>query len=220
MIGISLLGQGGICKIVMDILRNYSDNFYVENIYDDNELKHNTLYNDVLTIGCIDDYIDKASNNSFYFNCLGNINAFHARIKYSSLLKKKGAKCINIVHPKCYVSKETFIGSGNLIAPNVTVNTNVSIGDENIICSHTVIEHDSIIGNLCYLSPSSTICGKVIIDDQVYIGPGAVLTSGIKIGKNSIVGAGAVVLHDIPANSVYVGNPAKILKNNDLWGEK
>lgn len=34
----------------------------------------------------------------------------------------------------------------------------------------------------------------------------------IEIGDNCIIGAGAVVTKTIPANSIVVGNPAKIIK--------
>ena len=34
----------------------------------------------------------------------------------------------------------------------------------------------------------------------------------VTIGDNCTIGAGAVVTHDIPANSIAVGNPAKVIK--------
>ena len=35
---------------------------------------------------------------------------------------------------------------------------------------------------------------------------------GVTIGENSVIGAGAVVTKDIPANSIAVGNPARVLR--------
>lgn len=40
-------------------------------------------------------------------------------------------------------------------------------------------------------------------------------TWGVTIGKNSIIGAGAVVNKDIPANSIAVGVPARVIKRID-----
>lgn len=34
----------------------------------------------------------------------------------------------------------------------------------------------------------------------------------VTIGDNCTIGAGSVVTHDIPANSIAVGNPAKVIK--------
>lgn len=217
--GINLLGQGGISRIVIDIIKNNSKEYFIQSIYDDSELKRNTFFCDIPTSGTIIEYINSpSSSGTIYFNCLGNINAIKARISYANQLKNKDFLCINIIHPNSIISKESAIGVGNLICPGAIISSNVSIGDENLIWSNTVIEHDSIVGDLSYLSPSVTICGKVVLENNVYIGPGAVITAGVKIGRNSIIGAGAVVLHDVPENSVYVGNPAKFLKINNLWG--
>jgi acetyltransferase-like isoleucine patch superfamily enzyme len=54
---------------------------------------------------------------------------------------------------------------------------------------------------------------KVTIKDGAHIGIGAILMPGVTIGEGAIIGAGAVVTKDIPAYSVAVGSPAKVIKN-------
>jgi len=54
--------------------------------------------------------------------------------------------------------------------------------------------------------------GKVIIKDGAHIGIGAIIMPGVTIGEGAIIGAGAVVTKDIPAYSLAVGIPAKIIK--------
>ncbi len=54
--------------------------------------------------------------------------------------------------------------------------------------------------------------GKVIIKDGAHIGVGAIIMPGVTIGEGAVIGAGAVVTKDIPAYSVAVGSPAKIIK--------
>lgn len=44
------------------------------------------------------------------------------------------------------------------------------------------------------------------------IGAGAVLLGDINIGDHAQIGANAVVTHDIPAYTVAVGVPAKVVK--------
>lgn len=57
--------------------------------------------------------------------------------------------------------------------------------------------------------------GNVVIKDNVFIGVNTVILKGVTIGENSIIGAGSVVAKDIPANSVAVGNPAKVIHKID-----
>lgn len=52
-----------------------------------------------------------------------------------------------------------------------------------------------------------------IIQERVDIGCGAVILGGITIGHDSVIGANAVVLNDVPAYSVAVGVPARVIKS-------
>jgi len=49
--------------------------------------------------------------------------------------------------------------------------------------------------------------------DNVEVMSGAIVFGGINIGDNVIIGAGSVVNKDVPSNSVVVGNPMRIIKN-------
>ena len=62
------------------------------------------------------------------------------------------------------------------------------------------------------------------VDTELFIYPAApdkatgqavVVCPGVTIGENSIIGAGAVVTRSVPANSIAVGNPARVIKELD-----
>ena len=55
----------------------------------------------------------------------------------------------------------------------------------------------------------------VVLKDNVWIGDSAIVCKGVTIGENSIIGAGAVVTKDVPPNSIFAGNPAKLVKTLD-----
>jgi acetyltransferase-like isoleucine patch superfamily enzyme len=60
---------------------------------------------------------------------------------------------------------------------------------------------------------SKALKGKPIqIGNHVWIGANSVILPEITIGDNVIIGAGSVVTHNIPANSVAVGNPCKVIR--------
>lgn len=51
--------------------------------------------------------------------------------------------------------------------------------------------------------------GDTIIGNDVWIGQNAVILPGIHIGDGAIIGANSVVGSDVPAYTIFVGNPAK-----------
>ena len=57
----------------------------------------------------------------------------------------------------------------------------------------------------------------VEIGDHVWLCEGCTIMPGVKIGPGAIVGAKAVVFEDVPANSIAVGNPAKVVNEKVEW---
>ena len=53
--------------------------------------------------------------------------------------------------------------------------------------------------------------GNVIIGDNVFIGAETVVLPGVTIGDNCIIGANSTVSRNIPAGSVAVGSPARVV---------
>lgn len=55
--------------------------------------------------------------------------------------------------------------------------------------------------------------GKVKIGDNVWFGEHCTVLKGVTIGDNCIIGYGSTVIKNIPANSVAVGSPAKVISS-------
>lgn len=56
----------------------------------------------------------------------------------------------------------------------------------------------------------------ITVGDNVWIGAQVCVLPGVSIGNNCVIGAGSVVTKDIPANSVAVGNPCRVIRKIDL----
>ncbi|MBR1457031.1 MAG: sugar O-acetyltransferase [Oscillospiraceae bacterium] len=52
----------------------------------------------------------------------------------------------------------------------------------------------------------------VRIGRNCWLGAGVIVLPGVTIGDNAVIGAGSVVTRDVPANTVSVGNPCRVLR--------
>jgi acetyltransferase-like isoleucine patch superfamily enzyme len=55
------------------------------------------------------------------------------------------------------------------------------------------------------------VYGKVTLGEDCWLGTNVVVLPGVTIGRGAVVGAGAVVTKDIPAYSIALGVPAKVV---------
>jgi len=78
------------------------------------------------------------------------------------------------------------------------------------------LEDQVQIGSHCSIYSVSTIDGRkgpVVLKKNCRVGSHSTIMPGVTIGENAVVGAHSYVTHDIPANAVAFGVPAKVVKN-------
>ena len=77
------------------------------------------------------------------------------------------------------------------------------------------IEEDVQIGSHCSIYSINTIDdtkGKVVIKKGAKIGSHSTIMPGVTIGENAVIGAYSFVKSNIPADSLVLGIPAKVIK--------
>lgn len=83
-------------------------------------------------------------------------------------------------------------------------------------CYGLVVHGDSVIGDNAMIAHQVTLAtekgGAPVLGDRVRIAPGVKIVGGVNVGNDSVIGANAVVVKDVPAGSVAVGVPARILE--------
>ena len=62
--------------------------------------------------------------------------------------------------------------------------------------------------------------GDIVLEDNVWLATGVSVMAGVHIGCNTIVAAGSVVTHDLPANVLCGGIPAKVIRELDILSNK
>jgi len=122
----------------------------------------------------------------------------------------KGAKIGN----NCNINCQVFIENDVVIGNNVTIKPGVQIWDGITLEDNVFIGPNATFTN--DLKPRSKQYPekflRTTIKTGASIGANATILPGIIIGENAMIGAGSVVLKDVPANTVWAGNPAKQIK--------
>ena len=129
----------------------------------------------------------------------------------------------------CAVGDRTKIGAFVEIQKNASVGRNCKISSHSFVCEGVIIEDNVFIGHgVTFINdtfPRATTPDGELQTEKDWkveptrvkkgasIGSGATILSNVIIGENALVGAGSVVTHDVPANTVVAGNPAKILRS-------
>ena len=126
----------------------------------------------------------------------------------------------------CVILKDATIGENCNINCNVFIENDVKIGDNVKIKPGVQIWDGITIEDDVFIGPNVTFTNdlfprsknktfdlkRTLIKKGVSIGANATLLAGITIGENTLIGAGSVVTKDVPANEIWMGNPAKFHK--------
>lgn len=132
-----------------------------------------------------------------------------------------------------------FPVAGQKFTPELIIGNRVNIGEYvHIGCNHRVIIGDDVLmGSKIYITDHNhgvyrgdnqdspmvppayrrlNECEYVRIGDRCWIGEFVTILPGVTIGEGCIIGSHSTVTHDIPANSIAIGSPAKVIK---VWDE-
>ena len=102
------------------------------------------------------------------------------------------------IHPMCYIDSTGEIDIGN----------DVSIAHATTILSTTHTFEDLDVP----IKDQSVEKRKTVIENDVWIGAKATVLCGNTVHSGSVIAAGAMVTHDVPAQSVVAGIPARVIK--------
>jgi acetyltransferase-like isoleucine patch superfamily enzyme len=123
----------------------------------------------------------------------------------------------------CVVFKEAKIGKNCNICANVLIENDVEIGNNVTVKSGVQIWDGIIIEDSVFIGPNVTFTNDLVPRSKQYpkeflktllqkgcsIGANATIVTGHSIGKYAFIGAGSVVTKNIPAHTIWYGNPAK-----------
>lgn len=123
----------------------------------------------------------------------------------------------------CVVLPGATIGNNCNICAHVLIENDVQIGDNVTVKSGVQLWDGVRIEDNVFIGPNVTFTNDLVPRSKVYperfletiikkgasIGANSTIVAGHTIGEFALIGAGSVVTTDIPANTLWYGNPAR-----------
>jgi sugar O-acyltransferase (sialic acid O-acetyltransferase NeuD family) len=140
------------------------------------------------------------------------LNRVRARLFRAA--KAKGYTCLSYVSSRAFVWHNVEVGENCFIFENNVVQYAVRIGDNVVLWSGNHIGHQSVIRDNVFISSHVVVSGYCEVGENCFLGVNSSVANNVRIGRDCLVGMGAVVHKDTEERKVYVGHPAKPIKDS------
>jgi len=118
-----------------------------------------------------------------------------------------------VIGENCNICSQCFIENDVRVGNNVTVKNGVYLWDGITIEDNVQIGPNVTFTNDKYPRAKQAFeLQRTTIKKGASIGAASVILGGVTIGENALIGAGSVVTKDVPANELWVGNPARFVR--------
>lgn len=155
-------------------------------------------------LGVVSEY--QIQPNDVFFCAIGKLTD---RKKTVEIIRSKGGKFINLIHPTAIISPSVKLGVGVGIKSFCVLASDVTVEDFTFLQSSVIMGHDVHIGKFCQINSFAFFAGFVNVRDLVSVNAGVRIIQNIVIEEESVVGIGSVVLRRVKKGTTVFGNPAK-----------
>ena len=134
---------------------------------------------------------------------------------------QSGAK----IGENCSIGQNVNIANNVKIGNNVKIQNNVSVYEgveleDYVFCGPSMVFTNINRPRSEFPQRGSEFYVKTLVKKSASIGANATILCGITIGEYAFIGAGAVLTKDVPAHSLVVGNPGKVIGWVDKKGNR
>jgi sugar O-acyltransferase (sialic acid O-acetyltransferase NeuD family) len=155
---------------------------------------------------------DPAEHSAFVAISYTQLNRVRARLYVET--KRKGYPIVSYVSSRAFVWRNVEIGENCFILENNVVQYAVKIGNNVVLWSGNHIGHQTVIRDNVFISSHVVVSGYCEVGENSFLGVNSSVANNVKIAKDNLIGMGAVINKDTEERKVYVGNPAKPIKDS------
>ena len=128
----------------------------------------------------------------------------------------------------------TRIGEGSIVGDQSLVREGVEVGRGTVLGRGSTLSRGARVGDRVRIQTNVWLSAGTVVEDDVFVGPGvtaageeprgatlrracrvgggAVIVGGIQVGEEAFVAAGAVVEGAVPARTIVMGSPARVVR--------
>lgn len=118
------------------------------------------------------------------------------------------------IHPRAYVAPNVKAGNGVVIMPYAMLSASTVIGCNTLIMTGVTIGHNAVIGEFNHLASQSVVGSYTHTGIATHFGLNCTTREYLSIGSFTTIGMGAVLTKNVGDHEMWVGNPARFLRNS------
>jgi sugar O-acyltransferase (sialic acid O-acetyltransferase NeuD family) len=118
----------------------------------------------------------------------------------------------SVVHPTAVVPRSCTVGAGSILLAGTVLTASVEVGRHVVVMPGSVLTHDDVLADHVTVCARVALAGGVVVAEGAYLGTGCTVRENRHLGAWSTIGMGSVVLQDVPPQEVWVGVPARRLR--------
>ena len=199
---VAIIGAGGHAKVVASTL--LAQGHKVIGFYDDNNQKWGESILGIPILGPISDLTSA--------QCDGAIIGIGDNKIRKQLAKRMDLEWITAIHPFSWVDPDVLLGVGTIVCAGSIVQPGAKIGAHVILNTKASVDHDCVVGDYVHISVAH-LAGAATADEGAFLALGSTVLPGLNVGAWAHLGAGAVATKHIPAGSIAVGSPARVIRS-------
>jgi acetyltransferase-like isoleucine patch superfamily enzyme len=128
-----------------------------------------------------------------------------------------------LIREHTQIGHDVSVGSHSVVEFKVEIGSGARIHSNVFIPEYSELEEGAWVGpGAIFTNVLHPLCPEVkqcikgpTVRRGAKIGAGAVLGPGIEVGEDALIGSGSMVITDVPPRTVWVGNPARQVKDID-----
>lgn len=117
------------------------------------------------------------------------------------------------IHPTAWVDPSARLAPGCFVAPRCIIDQETVLEPNVMLNLGVIVAHNARVGAHSFLAGDTLLAGFVEIGERCFLGVRTTTVDKIRLGADVHSGAATTFITDAPTAGLYVGTPARLLRN-------